>query len=311
MPWMIAQTTAWMPSPLYTPAMKPADIRRTTLVAMFSDDYLMDRLVLKGGNALDLVHGLTGRGSLDIDFSIEGDFDDLDDVRARSFRALRDRFDSAGLVVFDERFGPRPAELREGQDDKWGGYRIEFKLIPKDTANRLGDNLEARRRNAELVGFAQERVFAIEISKHEYCAPKVEREFDHYTIYVYPTELIAAEKLRAICQQMPDYLPVRNKRARARDFYDVHTVVTGTGLDMATPGFHGLVEAVFQAKSVPLSLLGSIPAHREFHRPDWPAVLLALTEDARRSVRDFDFYFDFVLAQVDGLKALWYVEPPL
>jgi len=290
--------------------MKPADIRRTALVAMFSDDLLMERLVLKGGNALELVHGLTGRGSLDIDFSIDGDFDDLDDVKARCFRALRDRFDSVGLLVFDEKFGPRPTALREDQDDKWGGYRIEFKLIARETAGRLGDNLEARQRNAQVVGFAQEKVFVIEISKYEFCAPKVQRQFDHYTIYVYPPELIAAEKLRAICQQMPEYLPVRKKRARARDFYDVHTVVMGTGLDMASSEYYELVLAVFEAKAVPLPLLGHIAEHREFHRPDWPAVLQALTEEASRSVHEFDFYFDFVLAQVEKLEPLWDVQTP-
>jgi hypothetical protein len=291
--------------------MKPVDIRRTAIIAMFSDDVLMERLVLKGGSALDLVHRLTGRGSLDIDFSIDGDFEDLDDVQARCFRALRDRFDSVGLILFDERFGPQPSIPRPGQDERWGGYRIEFKLIAKETAARLGDNLETRQRNAQVVGFAQEKVFSIEISKYEFCAPKVEKEFDDYTIYVYPPELIAAEKLRAICQQMPEYVPVRNKRARARDFYDVHTVVAGTGLDMTSAEYHELVVAVFAAKAVPLRLLGRIAEHREFHRPDWPSVVQALTEEARRSAGAFDFYFDFMLVEAEKLKPLWDVEAPV
>lgn len=291
--------------------MKPIDIRRIAIVAMFSDDLLMERLVPKGGNALDLVHGLTGRGSLDIDFSIDGDFEDLDGVKARCFRGLRDRFDSAGLVVFDEKFGQKPSTARPGQNDKWGGYCIEFKLIAKETAARLGDNLEARQRNAQVVGFAQEKVFTIDISKYEFCAPKVEREFDDYRIYVYPPELIAAEKLRAICQQMAEYEPVRKKRARARDFYDVHTVVTGTRLDMATAEYQELVVAVFAAKTVPLRLLGQIGEHRESHRPDWPAVLDALTQQARRVAREFDFYVDFVLTEVEKLKPLWDVQAPL
>jgi hypothetical protein len=291
--------------------MKPIDIRRTAIIAMFSDDVLMERLVLKGGNALDLVLGLSGRGSLDLDFSIDGDFDDLDDMKARCFRALRDRFDSAGLVLFDERFGPQPKTPRAGQDEKWGGYRIEFKLIAKETAARLGEDLARKQVNAQVVGFAQEKVFTIEISKYEFCAPKVEREFDDYTVYVYPPELIAAEKLRAICQQTPEYLPVKNKRARARDFYDVHTVVTSTGLDMAASGYHELVVAAFAAKAVPLALLGRIAEHREVHRPDWPAVVEALTEEARRSAGGFDFYFDFVLSEVEKLKPLWDVQAPV
>jgi hypothetical protein len=268
---------------------------------MFSDDLLMDRLVLKGGNALDIVHGITARGSFDIDFSIEGDFADIRDVEKRIFDALRDRFDSAGFVLFDERFGPKPERLRQGQDETWGGYRAEFKLISKDKARQYGNDVEAWRRDAAVLGLAQERVFRIEISKFEYVGAKVEAELDAYTIYVYPPEMIAAEKLRAICQQMPDYEPVRNKRARARDFYDIHTVITRVDVDLATPQNQDLVRAIFAAKGVPLALMGRIREYRDFHSPDWPGVLQSLSERAQT----FDFYFDFVLDQVEKLKPLW------
>ncbi len=35
------------------------EIRRIAITALFSDDMLLDRLVLKGGNALSLVYDLT------------------------------------------------------------------------------------------------------------------------------------------------------------------------------------------------------------------------------------------------------------
>jgi Nucleotidyl transferase AbiEii toxin, Type IV TA system len=98
----------------------PAEIRKIAIIAMFSDDVLLNILVLKGGNAIDLVHGLSARGSFDIDFSMEGDFADLTQIRTRIFRALRDRFDSAGMIVFDEKFGPKPDVRREGLDERWG-----------------------------------------------------------------------------------------------------------------------------------------------------------------------------------------------
>jgi hypothetical protein len=37
------------------------------------------------------------------------------------------------------------------------------------------------------------------------------------------------------------------------------------------------------------------------HRPDWPAVVAAVAE----SLNEFDFYFDFVVAQIAALKTLW------
>src|SRR5260370_29581935 len=79
-----------------------AHIRRVAIIAMFSDDTLMEKLVLKGGNALDLVHRIGGRASMDIDLSIDGeDFADVEDLRNRIFRALESRFDSEGFVLFD------------------------------------------------------------------------------------------------------------------------------------------------------------------------------------------------------------------
>jgi predicted nucleotidyltransferase component of viral defense system len=72
-----------------------AQIRRVTITALFSDDMLLDQLVLKGGNALNLVYGLTHRTSLDLDFSMDSDFKNLDEARERLFRALRNRFDTA------------------------------------------------------------------------------------------------------------------------------------------------------------------------------------------------------------------------
>ena len=36
-----------------------AEIRRVTITALFSDHVLYERLVLKGGNALSLVYGIT------------------------------------------------------------------------------------------------------------------------------------------------------------------------------------------------------------------------------------------------------------
>ena len=35
-------------------------IKRLTIIAMVSDDYLMEQLVLKGGNAIDIVYQFSG-----------------------------------------------------------------------------------------------------------------------------------------------------------------------------------------------------------------------------------------------------------
>ncbi|MGA9958858.1 MAG: nucleotidyl transferase AbiEii/AbiGii toxin family protein [Acidobacteriaceae bacterium] len=90
------------------------EVRRIAITAIFSDDVLFDRVVLKGGNALSLALGLSDRTSLDLDFSIENDFEDLADIRRRVLGALENRFLTAGFVVFDFKFESKPSIPREG-----------------------------------------------------------------------------------------------------------------------------------------------------------------------------------------------------
>jgi hypothetical protein len=209
-----------------------AEIRRLTITALFADDKLVDELVLKGGNALNIVYELTTRTSLDLDFSMEKDFEDLKDIEARISRALSDRFDSAGYVVFDLTLLPKPQV--EGFDERpwWGGYELNFKFIEKEKHLAFRDDLERLRRSAAVLGPRQRRTFRVDMSKHEFIQGKVSKELDHYTIYVYPPAMLAIEKLRAICQQMPEYGMRGHRTARARDFYDIHQILTKTGIDL-------------------------------------------------------------------------------
>jgi predicted nucleotidyltransferase component of viral defense system len=275
-------------------------VRKLTITALFSDDKLMERLVLKGGNALSLVYEITPRGSFDLDFSMAGDLTEIPDAENRIFRALRDRFDSAGFAVFDEKIRAKPQRLGEHQPASWGGYEVSFKLIQKEKLDELGGRIEDVRRQALVIGNEHRRTFTVDLSKYEYCEPKALTELDYYQIYVYTPAMIAAEKLRAICQQMPEYQVLRRPgKARARDFYDIHLLVTKAGVDLRSD--LDLLRKIFAAKDVPLPLLSKISETREFHRPDWPAVIASVNE----TVEEFDFYFDFVLSEVSRLQSLW------
>lgn len=285
----------------YIPRMDLAEIRRLAIVAMFSDDVLLEQLVLKGGNAVNLVYEFGTRVSMDVDFSLEGDFSDIEGAKGRIFRALKGRFGAAGVVVFDESFEVRPSSTNAGPKDRWGGYEVRFKLIAADEFQGIGDDIDKARREALVIGPSQQKVFKLQISKFEYCAPKTEVQFDDYAIYVYTPWMLAVEKLRAICQQMPEYTRRVNPRARARDFYDIHSIAIGAMLDFSSAECQDLVVFMFDAKEVPLQLIGKIPLQREFHRPDWPSVEIAVSGD----LREFDFYFDFVVAQTKLLKSLW------
>lgn len=283
--------------------MDPIEIRRLTIKALFSDDVLLDQLVLKGGNALNLVHRIGNRSSLDIDFSLEQDFADPDDAQTRIFRALRDRFRAEGVLVFDENFKQIRARGSDEFASRWGGYEITFKVIEKEKHDELGGDLRKAQIQSLITGPNQQRTFTIQVSKFEYCKNKVEAHLDDYTIYVYTPAMIAFEKLRAICQQMEEYpSPGRKYRIpRARDFFDIVEITLWQGLDFGRGVNHELVKRIFDAKSVPLELITRIPLYREFHRPDWPQVQNAVPIQ----LKEFDYYFDYVVRQTELLKPLW------
>lgn len=282
-------------------------LKRLAIIAMFSDDELMDRLVLKGGNAMDLIHRVSTRASVDLDFSMQDDFPpgQREAFRRRVEDALRMTFREAGFEVFDVKMEERPEAITADLAEFWGGYGVEFKLIKRDAFDRLSANIDDLRRNALPLGRGTK--FLIDISRLEHTQGKEAQLVNGYRIFVYSPAMIVCEKLRAICQQMPEYGPVvkRNRpgSARARDFLDIHTLVLQRNVDVASPEHRELLVAMFRAKRVPLPLLGLIQNYREFHLADFAAV--RATVKAGVTLHEFDHYFDIVVGLVERLKPLW------
>jgi hypothetical protein len=280
------------------------DVRTLILRALYGDDLLSRRLVLKGGNALALAYKVGGRTSLDLDFSIEADFDNLSDISIRMERALSPAFGGVGIRMFDFQFEPRP---KTGDSDWWGGYSAEFKLIPENLANKLSSSADEMRRQALTIDpGSQRRRYTIEISKHEFCSDTRVQSIDDFDVLVYSPLLLAAEKLRALLQQHSDYsqIDARMKRSRARDLYDIWVISDffSIKLEMHLP----TVESVFDAKRVNLDLLGRLSELRALHMSSWPDVELAVTGP----LESFDFYFNFVVTVAKNLHAQWIINAP-
>ncbi len=139
--------------------------------------------------------------------------------------------------------------------------------------------------------------FEIDISRHEYCVGKQPIEIDQFTVYVYTPPMLVCEKIRAICQQMPRYVKqVRSHPApRARDFFDIHSTIVRFPMDLLAADNLELLRKMFHAKRVPLEFLYEVEKERDLHRLDWQAVID--TVDPHVQLRDFEFYFDFVVAR--------------
>lgn len=280
-------------------------IRKLIIIALFSDDEFMEMLVLKGGNAIDLIHGVALRGSIDLDFSLESDFAEKDDqvLRSRFERLLNVTFRPEGLRAFDVTFVSVPPSLSAEMKSFWGGYRLEFKVIDaREFDTRKGDSRKLRVA-AESIAPGHRKRFCVDISRHEYCRPKQEHDLDGYTIYVYTPEMIVCEKIRAICQQMPEYarsVKSPSRSARARDFFDICTLVEHYTLDLTADTNRDLIRRMFETKRVPLDLLRRISDHREYHRSDFASVEATVKPGIR--LREFDYYFDYVVGLVQALE---------
>ena len=281
--------------------MTPEEIKKRIVVGLFSDDELLDLLVLKGGNALEMVHAIADRASFDLDFSIATRFDDVKEIEQRIRKALEREFARVDLVVFDLSLEERPLKRSARVPDWWGGYQVGFKLADRALFERYGGDIERVRREAVVVGPQEKRIYKIDISAYEFVRTKQRDELDDLTVYVYSLEMIVIEKLRAICQQMERYPYNTTRSPRARDFFDICQIMKVKAIDLTAKENVDLAQDIFQAKQVSMELLNAIADTREFHRSDWDSV----RDSVRGETLAFDAYFDSVLKLVAGLKLSW------
>jgi predicted nucleotidyltransferase component of viral defense system len=286
-------------------------IKRLAIIALASDDELMETLVLKGGNAIELAYlpkkfGIS-RTSYDLDYSIEtGDFnEDFKIIGKRIESALARTFLENDMNVIDFQFGPRPKTAREETAEFWGGYKSTFKVVDKQIAGQLKANLEELRRKAVPLRPNNSPTFELEFSKYEYVGQKQSIKVEGYTIYVYTREMIVFEKLRAICQQLPAYreiLPSHSPRARARDFYDIELIMEQFQINPDTSENKELIAHIFAAKRVPLSFIRDIRQHVSLHVDDWQSV--QDTVEQGEVLSPFEYYVDYVVKKFELLTFL-------
>lgn len=281
------------------------DIKTAIVLGLFSNDHLLERLVLKGGNALSLIYAISTRASLDIDLSMPDKFEDLGVVSDQIEKGLKESFAKHLLTVFDFLMNEEPRVLSEDCAEFWGGYKIFFKLIENAKYLEHSDDLEWLRRNCLTVGESDSRKFEIDISKHEYTEEKCNRHIKGYKIYVYSPAMIVCEKLRAICQQTEPYLKKlkKYKARRARDFLDIYQICQAENIFPTDEKFRSTLQKVFAVKQVPLHLLELIEQERDHHEPDFVSVKDTVANASE--LKDFGFYFQYTLDFVRQLEAFW------
>ena len=268
-------------------------IRKIALIGIFSNDLLTERLVFKGGSALELIYKLTSRASIDIDFSIEDDFTEIElqEIKAALESAIQSRLGEEGYFLFDFLFTKRPEEIRPGTPPFWGGYNVEFKVVDIKLAETLAYDIDKLRRRSLIATPSQGRKFLIEISKHEYCIETTYEDLEGYKISVYTLRAIMFEKLRAICQQMKEYPHMSTPSPRPRDFYDIQKIMEFEKISQNLSAADvEIIKAIFAKKEVPVELLGRVEEYKDFHRQALESLIATLIPEERERF-DFDECF--------------------
>lgn len=280
-------------------------IKRLTIISLASDDNLVETLVLKGGNALEILFNSRthSRASYDLDYSIVSDFTDLEDSVNRIHKSLSQTFLENDFVLIDFKFEKKPKISNLKTSDFWGGYRFTFKVLEKEKYDEFNGNIKLQIRNSIALFPNNSTNFDLEISKFEFIGQKEEVKVDGYKLYIYTPLMIAFEKLRAICQQLPQYkeiIPSFTPRARAKDFYDIYLIMSLSPFDPSLPEHKELLINIFQAKRVPISFIKEIKNNKDIHKDDWISVVD--TVDSKADLKDFEFYFNFVVSTFDPIN---------
>lgn len=192
-----------------------------------------------------------------------------------------------------------------------GVYLATFKIISEQRWAELDGDLKT----AQLEAFgtstgphSPKRVFRLELSRNEMCKGALARVTkEGFRVRVYTLEMLAAEKLRSLCQQMKEYPLQKTPSPSARDYYDIYRLTTEGGVNLTSDSNRALLLDVFAAKKVPVALIGKLPIYHEFHGQEWPRVQDSISADREL---DFEFYSIELDRLVRRLESLWKNDPP-
>lgn len=275
--------------------------KQWTIIGLFSDDEFFEKFVLKGGSALEL-YDINSRSSIDIDVAMKDDFrsDELLEIKKRLNKAIADSFNEHGYIIFDFKFEPRPMHQDKVRESYWGGYLVEFKIYRTEKFKTL-DIDKARNSAEEIDNHTHSRKFTIDISKFEFFYKKEKKNIDGNEICIYSLDMIIYEKLRALCQQLPQYFINRGnfKKARTKDFYDIYTIMKKHKIKFSNLSMD-ILKGCFKAKKVDFKLLMYIQNFHDRYLDALPSLKDTLISKEQDEF-NFDECYQFV---IDGINQL-------
>lgn len=286
----------------------PIFFRDLAIKGIFSDDDLFEILTLKGGNAMALLD-ITDRASQDLDFSIKQGIRLTQDEDAPKFKkALERTFEEEGYRIIDFKFDVKPKKTKRELPPFWGGYSINFKVMDEETYEKTYDVSDQKRSSMALQLEGGKKKIEIDISLEEYTEDRIQMKLDEYQIHIYSPLMIVYEKMRALCQQLPDYEYASFEKTRARDLYDIYIAIQKSqSLELREQILSSsnvyILSEMFKAKNVSLELLLKIESYREQLEDDFNQRVTPQIAD-RKNAPDFDFLFEFNIELIKEVYAL-------
>lgn len=258
------------------------------LTGLFKSDVFNKILYLKGGQAIRLKENIKTRFSADIDFSVASKITDSKAFELKLFDVLHDEFLDHDLHLFDFKFVRRPKEKKDGTPDFWGGWQVSFKLVPLEKETQL---LEKKRREAIVPVGAPTSIVSLDISEYEYCESTEKVKIKAIEVQTYSRVLLVLEKIRALCQQHPDY-KYKGEGNRGRDYYDIERLWDKVLSEKKQEEFlaecSAHIKGVFKAKGVEIELLKKIfeSSFTEVQKSGWRAVQTTVSG----KLQSFEYY---------------------
>lgn len=243
-PLSFADIARWAQANTVTVAESRVRFAQFAILASIARDHdLSQRLVLKGGNALDFIWQ-PNRSTRDLDFSYDDEGGDIDLDPARLHGLLKRQFD-----VTDREYGALLAVHRVVQQPP--GADRTFITFEARVGFALPDELRLRQRMQQ--GEPSANVIPLDVSMNEtICASEFALLAAGISLRVSTIDDILAEKLRALLQQT-----VRDRR---QDLLDIVVALeSNPAIDPARVAAYLLEKA--RARDVTVS-------RRAFHNPD-------------------------------------------
>ena len=268
------------------------------IYGLYHDGVFTKKILIKGGQAIRIKEGIKQRLSVDIDASVKGAIPEPGSFFVRFKKSLDKQFGKLKLIVIDFKEAKRPKNPHPDAPDFWTGWKVVFKLREKNS------------RNAIVPDGSGSPKITVDLSEYEYCDDFESMELrigstsEKTITYWYSTEMLVVEKIRAICQQHPDYSNRRTATSRARDFYDIANLVEKKTKNQEMQGFGEkcakLVEPIFAAKKVDKKIIKRIfePEFVAEMSKGWPMVLNTIPSADRQ---EFEVYVDILQDFVDSI----------